>query len=265
MAGDWLKFETNTPEKREVLAMTIELGYEDPDLTVGKLIRVWRWFDQHTVNGNAQSVTPALLDRLIGVTGLTKSMANVGWMIVNEDGLVLPNFDRHNGKTAKERVLSAKRQANHKSNAKSNAESNGASVTSPLPREVKRREEIKALAQIPKSKKPDGVQKPPEVSDQLWADLKSVWATKKKAITVTALEKVALEAKKAKVGIDVAIRLVVENGWQGIEADWITSKIESDPNLAKIETRDDGRQWRHPVHGWVDAATLPIPKSGGAS
>ena len=134
MAGDWLKFEINTPEKREVLAMTVELGYDDPDLTVGKLLRVWRWFDQHTVNGNALNVTPALFDRLIGVTGITNSMVNVGWLIVNEAGLTLPNFERHNGKTAKARVLTAVRVAKHKDREKGNA----LNVTPALPREVKR-------------------------------------------------------------------------------------------------------------------------------
>ncbi len=143
MAGDWLKFESSTPEKREVLAITLELGFDDPDLTVGKLLRVWRWFDQQTVNGNAVSVTPALLDRLIGVTGITQAMANVGWMLINAEGLLLPNFDRHNGKTAKNRALTAKRVANFKGNA--------GIVSEALPREEKRREEVKAIGDCKKT------------------------------------------------------------------------------------------------------------------
>lgn len=142
MAGDWLKFEVNTPEKPEVLAITIEMGWDDPDLTVGKLLRVWRWFDQHTQEGNAASVTPALLDRIVGVTGFCQAMANVGWLTINEDGIGLPNFDRHNGTTAKRRVLTAKRVAKHKGNAKANDEGNADSVTEALPREEKNREDI---------------------------------------------------------------------------------------------------------------------------
>lgn len=142
MAGDWLKFEVNTPEKPEVLAITIAMGWDDPDLTVGKLLRVWRWFDQHTEEGNAENVTPALLDRIIGVTGFCQAMANVGWLSIEDDGVRLPNFDRHNGKTAKNRSLTAKRVANHKTNAKSNAEGNDASVSGALPREEKNREEV---------------------------------------------------------------------------------------------------------------------------
>lgn len=142
MAGEWLKFDASTPEKPEVLQITVAMGWDDPDLTVGKLLRVWRWFDQHTIDGNASGVTSALLDRIVGVTGLTQAMTNVGWLITTEGGLQLPNFERHNGKTAKDRALTAKRVANHKANAKSNDEGNGDSVTDALPREEKRREEV---------------------------------------------------------------------------------------------------------------------------
>lgn len=115
MAGDWLKVEVATPDKPETLAITAAMGWDDPDLTVGKLFRVWRWFDQQTVDGNAPGVTPALLDRIAGVTGFAEAMHSVGWLEVGECGLTLPNFDRHNGKTAKNRALTARRVAKTRS------------------------------------------------------------------------------------------------------------------------------------------------------
>lgn len=146
MAGDWLKMEAATPDKPEVLAITAAMGWDDPDLTVGKLFRLWRWFDQQTTDGNAVGVTPALLDRICGVTGFAQAMANVGWLVITDTGVALPNFDRHHGETAKQRALSAKRVAKSKSNAKNNADSNdegnAACVTNALPREEKRRKEI---------------------------------------------------------------------------------------------------------------------------
>jgi len=147
MAGDWLKMEVATPDKPEVLAITARMGWDDPDLAVGKLFRVWRWFDQHTTDGNAHGVTLALLDRIAGVTGFGAAMQFAGWLIVSDDGISLPNFDRHCGKTAKERAQTAKRVASHKSNAKANAQGNAVTVTNTvtdaLPREEKRREEEK--------------------------------------------------------------------------------------------------------------------------
>jgi hypothetical protein len=141
MAGEWIKFECTLPEKPEVLAITAALGLDDPDATVGKLMRLFRWFDQHTTDGNAARVTPALLDKAIGVTGLTQAVIDVGWLHLDPSGLRLEKFDRHNGSSAKARAQTAKRVANHRSNAESTDSRNAASVTSALAREEKRREE----------------------------------------------------------------------------------------------------------------------------
>ncbi|WP_434681323.1 hypothetical protein J3P77_09515 [Pseudomonas sp. R1-18] len=134
MAGDWIKFELTTMDKPEVCQLA-DLAAIDPDAVVGKLMRVWGWFDQQTESGNAPSVSKKLLDRSVGVTGFCDLMKSVGWM-EEEDGFIsLPHFDRHNGKTAKNRALTAKRVASHKTKG------NAASVTSALPREEKRRED----------------------------------------------------------------------------------------------------------------------------
>lgn len=138
MAGEWLKFEKATPDKPEVFAIASALNL-DPDAVVGKLIRVWSWFDTHTIDGNGRGVTSPLLDRISGVTGFVSAMQAVDWIEVTVDGVRLPNFDRHTGETAKGRAMTAKRVAKHKE--KGNAKGNAAAVTSPLPREEKRREE----------------------------------------------------------------------------------------------------------------------------
>ena len=83
MALNWIKFETTTSDKPEVWAIANELGI-DPDAVVGKLLRVWAWFDEQTENGNAPSVTSALLDRRVGVTGFVKSVIQTGWL--EDDG-----------------------------------------------------------------------------------------------------------------------------------------------------------------------------------
>jgi hypothetical protein len=134
MAGDWIKLQKDTPDKPEVLAIAARLGI-DPDAVTGKLIRIWSWFDTHTTNGNAQSVTYAFLDRICGVTGFAEQVALVGWLEQNGHELTLPNFDFHNGETAKKRAMGKNRTEKHRSNAESNAPS----VTKTSPE--KRREE----------------------------------------------------------------------------------------------------------------------------
>lgn len=146
MAGDWIKMEVSLPMKPEVLAMSAATGLH-PDMIVGKCFRLWSWFDQHTQDGNANGVTSVTLGFALGngddTTKFINAMIDVGWLIDNGTGVTLPNFDRHNGKTSKERALTAKRVA--KSRSKSNDECNDSTVTTvtlqPLAREEKRRED----------------------------------------------------------------------------------------------------------------------------
>lgn len=148
MAGNWIKFETSLPEKPETLAITTAMGWEDPDLTVGKLMRLFRWFDEHTVNGNARGVTATSLDRIIGVAGFAQAVADSGWLLIDQSGVTLGKFDRHNGATAKSRAQTAKRVANHRGKEAGNegdtpqpAGRNASTVTGALAREEKNREE----------------------------------------------------------------------------------------------------------------------------
>lgn len=143
MAGDWMKIELELPDKPEVHAIASMLNI-DPDCVVGKLIRVWQWFDKHTTDGNAYGVTYSLPDRISGVTGFGEAMSFVGWLEQNDKTLSMPKFDRHTSASAKARALTAKRvdKNRSKSNADSNADTVTESVTSPLAREEKRREDI---------------------------------------------------------------------------------------------------------------------------
>jgi hypothetical protein len=135
VAGDWIKMEVTTPDKPEVHAIAEELKI-DPDMVVGKLFRVWAWFDQHTDDGNAGSVSEAFIDRIAGCERFAYAMAMAGWLMPINGKYSLPNFSRHNGNTAKNRALTAKRVARHK------FEKGNAQVThTSLPREEKRREE----------------------------------------------------------------------------------------------------------------------------
>lgn len=152
----WLKIETETPDKPEMWAIAEMLSI-DVDAVFGKVFRVWRWFDQHTEDGNARGVTFSLFDRLVGLAGFASGMEKVGWLIKTEEGISLPNFDRHNGQTAKNRANTAVRVAKHKSSqAFGNDEGNGPSVTGALPREDKRKN--KKNTPIP----PDGGDGPEE-------------------------------------------------------------------------------------------------------
>jgi hypothetical protein len=135
MASQWIKIEHTTPDKPEVFQIADMLGI-DPDAVVGKLVRVWIWADQQTRDGNAPSVTSALLDRISCVTGFADALQSVGWLDITTGGIHFCNFDRHNGNSCKTRALSAKRVETHREVKR---KCNGDSVTKALLE--KRREE----------------------------------------------------------------------------------------------------------------------------
>ncbi|MEX5626091.1 DnaT-like ssDNA-binding domain-containing protein [Pseudomonas marginalis] len=172
MAGDWIKFELTTLDKPEVCQIA-DLADIDPDAVVGKLMRVWGWFDQQTENGNAPSVSKKLLDRLVGVTGFCEHMKSVDWMLEAEGVISLPHFDRHNGKTAKNRLLTAKRVANHKAG---NAKGNAANVSGALPKE-----------DVEKNKDPLSAREP--VDPRMPSEMTLDWVPDEKLLTTYAFHR----------------------------------------------------------------------------
>ena len=115
----WIKFEIATSNKPEVLIIADRLKI-DPDAVVGKLLRVWAWFDIHTTDGNAPSVTKTLLNRDVGITNFTELMIEVGWMLESNGTITVSKFENHNGETAKARAQNAKRVGKYRKNAGKN-------------------------------------------------------------------------------------------------------------------------------------------------
>lgn len=151
MAGDWIKMRCNLQTDPRVLQMAAILKLAPLDI-VGRLHAVWSWADAHSVDGNAVCVTYSALDGIAGnTTGFAEGLESVGWLR-NSDAtgacLTFPNFEEHNGRTAKKRAQTAKRVAQHKAG-------NGNARVTPgaLPREEKRREDIKNNQKKPKDKK----------------------------------------------------------------------------------------------------------------
>lgn len=134
MASSWIKVEVITPDKPEIYQIAEILGI-DPDAVLGKLIRVWSWADLQTLDGNAGSVTKSVIDRITFITGFADALISVGWMRNDKGKLVLPNFDRHNGESSKQRALTNRRVAEHRERKKKKV------TQTPLPKQLPEREE----------------------------------------------------------------------------------------------------------------------------
>lgn len=228
MAGDWIKFEISTPDKPEVWAIADDLDI-DPDAVVGKLLRVWTWFDQQTEKGNAPSVTKKLLDRSVGVPGFCDSLVKVGWLGDDGKTITATNFDRHNGKTAKERALTAKRVAKFKKN--DNAKGNAEVTVGALPREDKREDNIK------NTKKDLAL--PEWIPADAWRAWKEQRRKQKKPVTDYAEKRAISKLEQLRTdGHDTSaiINQTIDNGWAGffpVKTDAPGRRSES--NLHKMQ------------------------------
>lgn len=210
----WIKLETHVFDKIEIFQMAQELGI-DPDAVVGKCCRIWAWFDANTTDGITKSVTSALLDRYCGVNGFCAAMATVGWMICDGDDLYLPNYDRHNSQTAKDRALNAKRVAKSKKKALDNAESNGIGNGEPLPKSLDREYKRRLDKKREKLNTPDGV------SIDLWNDFLIYRKRLKAPVTERVVARLIKEAALAQMPLDQVLETIIFKGWRSFEASWV--------------------------------------------
>jgi len=232
MAGDWIKMQVCLPDKPEVWQIATRLSL-DADSVVGKLLRVWSWFDAHTEDGNAAGVSFSLVDRVAGVTGFAESMMLCGWLEQHDTTLTMPRFDRHNGKSSKNRALTAERVAKLR---------NARSVTEPLPE--KRREEKKEKTQKPAASRL--VSLSDLVADGVDQRAAEDWMTNRKAkglpLTPTAWAQTKSEAAKAKLTPAEAVSVAAGNGWAGFKASWATGTAMRDAGVSvTVPSSDNGR------------------------
>lgn len=110
----WIKMRTNLLDHPKVVRMAraLKLKTKRERLQiVGGLWAVWITFDEHSVDGVLEGYTMETMDdNLGGWRGFSEAMAEVKWLVCSEDGLTMPEFDEHNGQSAKRRAQDAKRK-----------------------------------------------------------------------------------------------------------------------------------------------------------
>ena len=112
--AEWIKVEHTTPDKPEIVLVASMLDL-DTDAVLGKCIRIWIWADQQSVDGHGLTVTFAFLDRVAGCAHFAESLMKAGWLKGKSGEITISNFDRHSGKSAKDRALARRRQGRSRS------------------------------------------------------------------------------------------------------------------------------------------------------
>lgn len=123
MAGDWIKMRHNLETDPDVLRIAEIVGI-DRFSVVGRLHMIWSWADQHSIDGCAISATTSFLDELVCCAGFCKALRSVGWLDGRDWQLSFPNFDRHNGETAKKRAQAKKTMAKRRASSATNVARN---------------------------------------------------------------------------------------------------------------------------------------------
>jgi hypothetical protein len=140
MAGDWIKMRIALSDDPAVISMAESLSIDEFSV-VGRLHHLWGWADTQSRDGHADGVTQRWIDRYVRCDGFAQAMTSVGWLAVTDTGIEFPNFDRHNGDTAKSRGLATSRKQKQRSVTDESRGERDKNET----REEKRREELTPL------------------------------------------------------------------------------------------------------------------------
>lgn len=149
MAGDWIKMRSNLRRHPKVVRIASALN-ADRLRVIGGLHAVWCLFDEHSEDGQLSGYTPVAVDEEIGWPGFTQALISVGWVDWDgNDGLSLPEFETHNGASAKRRAQEADRKRAERGAAKEQAHGAGKASASDADkkrtREEKKREDSSSL------------------------------------------------------------------------------------------------------------------------
>lgn len=248
MADFWIKLEKGTPDKPEILEISSILGVDDPDTVMGKLIRVWSWFDSNSENGHAPSVTNVLIDRMTGVKGFTDALVTVGWMKKTDAGYYMSNFDRHIGKGAKKRASDAERKRKSRECHAKSVTEDETEVGLDKSREDKSREDNNIPPKpATVNKKPNKKTKldfsswPQIPDDSKLSDLIALRKSKKAALSqtvVSGLSKTMHELNSMGIPVNQVLEIWCLRGWQGLKKDWVIEHVKKeDPSYGQNRHR----------------------------
>ena len=117
MAGDWIKMRSNLWDDPRITSLC-ELTGSLEAMVIGALYWLWSAADQHSKDGIMPGLTVKGIDRKTGVKGFGDALISIKWLADHPEGVRILHFEDHNGSSAKTRLMTAKRVAEHKANAK---------------------------------------------------------------------------------------------------------------------------------------------------
>lgn len=113
----WIKIRTDLRDHPKIVRMASALK-ADRLRILGGLQIVWGIFDTHSTDGLLEGYTLATIDEETW-KGFGAAMQQIRWLEETDDGLIIPEFDIHNGASAKKRAQDTKLKKSNRAPDKS--------------------------------------------------------------------------------------------------------------------------------------------------
>ena len=153
MSNNWIKVRIKLRTDPRTLALAAKLQCH-PTLVLGGLFQLWSLGDEH--GEYLRGFSRSLLSQIIGVPNFAESLPK-DWLQDRSGGLLLPDYEKHNGSTGKKRAQNAKRQKDLRDR---NAGRNAPDVTSVTPSLLSSSDtsELQTANELPRAENSEGPQ-----------------------------------------------------------------------------------------------------------
>lgn len=214
MAGDWIKMRNDLAEDPAVIGMAAQLGVDEFSV-IGRLHALWAWADRQSRDGHAHGVTTSWIDRKVQRDGFADAMVTVGWLLITDDGISIPNFAVHNGESAKTRALGTVRKQKQRSVTALSPEVSRIDRDKNETREEKRREEKKETNTAPAG----AFELPSWIPSDTWASYCKVRSGKKAKNEPHALGLIIKDLERFRSAGHDPVEVLnnsIKSGWAGV-------------------------------------------------
>lgn len=239
----WIKMRTDLWDDPRVAALCDILKATEATI-IGGLFRLWSIGNLFSTNGELRGLTAEWLDRKTGIGGFAVATERVGWLMIGDGILTIPEFDIHNSHSAKSRAQAARRKQSQRARNASGKNDGPESVTQPS-----RRQRDKNATRTEKSRANKKQPPPPSPLAPTTGD-----ANELEAVEVLLAE---FRIKTART----TARESVDRGYTANRVrellDWLRSHGDrfDDPKAALVFRLRNSPPATPVDHGWPDAET----------
>ena len=111
----WIKVRKGLNDSPKMVAISRICGCSR-ELAFDAWFRLYCYFDGHTEDGRIPFLDEHEIDRIAGLQGCGHAMQTVGWITFDGCGCTVEDWDKHNGNSAKKRLLANERVIKHRKN-----------------------------------------------------------------------------------------------------------------------------------------------------